>query len=339
MDTSLEILCRGKILYVCDEYIIFARGYNLYKQGIRTKKNEYYCSVHDNGKYPFLSRFKLTRRLFRAEITSFYRNGDTEYCIAKKGIFRRKKEEKHFTKVFSIKRGSRPLNLCFTDEWIFWGEYFANMDKNAVNIYGSNDNGNSWNVVFTFAKGEINHIHGIFKDPYENKIWVATGDRENECIIGYTENYFKTFNIVFRDNQQYRTCNLFFYRDFIIFVTDSQYEKNRIRRFSKNSSETTDISEVQSSVIKGGQCGDKSFFSTAIEPSDVNTDKFAHIWLSSDGENWRDAIAAKKDVYHMILQFGTFEFPTYHTGKPVDYLYFSGKALKGIDNKVCRIKI
>ena len=43
------------------------------------------------------------------------------------------------------------------------------------------------------SKGNINHVHGLFYDKYTQCVWVLTGDRENECIIGYTDDEFRHF--------------------------------------------------------------------------------------------------------------------------------------------------
>ena len=99
-----------------------------------------------------------------------------------------------------------------------------------------------------------------------------------------------------------------------------------------------DREEVQGSVIKGGQVGDVSFFSTTVEPSKVNRDKYAHLWVTKDGLHWEERYKAKKDCWPAIFQFGTFEFPQYNVEK-IDRLYFSGRAVKGLDGKTTYIEL
>lgn len=315
---------KGKIIQCSAANQLIGNGYWL-----KDKQNKY--KVNDK-KYALPSRFALSRRFLRAEITSIYGlDNGAQIAIAKKGLFLRKQGSRFFEKSFSMPRGSKPLNLCFSLSGnIFFGEYFQNMDKQSVNIYCSEDNSQTWHIAYTFTAGHINHIHGLFFDKYTNRIWVATGDRENECIIGYTEDEFKTFKEVFRGGQEYRTCQLFFYKDFIVFGTDTQYEQNVIKKFDRNTLEITTLQEVQGSVIKGGQVGNVAFISTTVEPSTVNTDKYAHLWVTKDGLHWEERYKAKKDWLPSIFQFGTFEFPQYTVDK-IDRLYFSGRALKGLD--------
>lgn len=285
-------------------------------------------------KYALFSKFKFVRRLLRAEITGLYKLSDgSNILVAKKGLFRKCMNDDSYKQCFSIPRGSKPLNICVAPSGsLFWGEYFQNIEKQSVNIYKSEDNGVSWFIVHTFEEGNINHIHGLFYDRYTNRIWVATGDRENECIIGYSEDEFKSFHEVFRGGQEYRLCQMFFYSDFVVFATDSQYIQNEIRLFDRKSLEIKTLAKIQGSAIKGGQSEYVSFLSTTVEPSEVNREKNAHIWVTKDGINWKDVYSAPKDRWPSIFQYGTFEFPRYDS--PIkDKLYFSGRALKGHDGK------
>lgn len=327
-------MINGKVLKVDSGRLLISRGYQL-----SDGENGYY--VRD-GKYGLLSRNKFFRRLVRAEITELYEIGCEEFLVvAKKGLFLKKKAKSTFEKVFAVPRGSKPLNICTaaTTGNLYFGEYFQNMNKQTVHIYRSTDNALSWHIAFMFEEGNINHIHGLFLDPYTNRIWVATGDRNNECIIGYTEDEFKTFTEVFRGGQEYRTCQLFFYKDFIVFGTDTQYQQNVIKKFDRKTLEITELQQVQGSVIKGGQVGDVAFISTTVEPSDVNKDKWAHLWVTKDGLHWEEKYKAKKDWLPSIFQFGTFEFPQYYGIEKLERLYFSGRALKGLDGKTTYIDL
>ena len=326
-------MIKGKALFVeTGDDLMLSHGYLLEDKIGRYK-------VAD-GKYTFPSRFALPRRFLRAEVTGLYtlKNGD-QIAVAKKGLFLRKQGSKSFEKCFAMPRGSKPLNLCFAPSGnIYFGEYFQNMAKEPVNIYCSSDSGHSWHIAYTFDAGNINHIHGVFFDKYTNRIWIATGDRENECIIGYSEDEFRSLQEVFRGGQEYRTCQLFFYKDFIIFGTDTQYEQNVVKKIDRKTLEITTLQEVQGSVIKGGQVGDVSFFSTTVEPSEVNKDKYAHLWVSKDGLQWEERYKSKKDCWPSIFQFGTFEFPQYEVEK-INRLYFSGRAVKGLDGKTTYIDL
>lgn len=328
-----ECKYRGvKALTVFDDYFVGAVGYRLYKYYFDGKRSREYVGRIADCKYAPFSEFSLTRRFMRAEITALYHLADgSSLAIARKGIFRCERGEKIFRKCFNVKRGSRPMNLCVTPSGeIFLGEYFANMGKSAVNIYTSKDGGKSWSVAYTFTEGNINHIHGLYWDKYTESIWVVTGDRENECIIGYTNDGFKTLNIVFRGGQEYRSCVLFFYPEYVVYATDSQYIQNEIKSFDRTTHEIRIIQQVQGSVIKGTQCGDRVMISTAVEPSEVNLGRDSYVWTSENGLEWQQIYNGTKDCLPSIFQFALFEFPTYYEEK-LERLLFSGRAVKKDD--------
>lgn len=323
---------RNKIQIVKPDGIVYSSGLDLISEGglIRLVK----C-----WKSRCLSVVRLIQRFSRSEVTSCHcTNRNALLSVAKKGIFRITNWN-IITKTFTVERGSKPLNICVTESGlIFFGEYFQNLGKDSVHIYKSSDDGRNWSIAYTFAAGNINHVHGVFYDKYTGRVWVTTGDRDNECIIGYTEDEFTTFTEVFRGGQEYRTCQLFFYKDFIVFGTDTQYEQNVIKKFDRQTLEIVNLQEVQGSVIKGGQVGDVSFISTTVEPSKVNTDKYAHLWVTKDGIHWEERYKAKKDwLPATLFQFGTFEFPQYYGIEKLERLYFSGRALKGLDGKTTYI--
>lgn len=319
-----------KVLLAKNRNYIYCKGYSLFEYDMSNEKHASLGRIPD-WKYAPLSHFRLLRRFFRAEITGLYElsNGDL-LAIAKKGLFKRVKGAEKWTKCFTIPRGSKPLNICILPNGhLFFGEYFMNMEKRSVRVFRSDDNAVTWNVAYTFPNGNINHIHGVFFDKFTGRMWCLTGDRENECIIGWTDDEFKTFHDVLRGGQEYRSCHLFFYPDYIIYATDSQYMQNVIKKIDRHTHEITELQRIQGSAIKGGQIGDIAFVSTTIEPSEVNKDQSAHLWITQDGIKWKEVFSAKKDILPAIMQFGTFEFPNYV--HETDQLYFSGRALKNYD--------
>lgn len=328
-----------KILLVKEGGYIYAKGYRLYEHDLSTGKSCYIGCIPD-AKYGLWTKFKLTRRFFRAEITGLYPLTDESLiAIAKKGLFKLDKGASRWKKCFVTPRGSKPLNLCtLPNGHIYFGEYFMNMEKKSVHVYCSIDNGETWNVAYTFAEGNINHIHGLFYDKYTDRMWCLTGDRENECIIGYTDDEFKSFVKVFRGGQEYRACNLFFYPDYFVYATDSQYMKNTIKKVDRKTLEITPLCEIQGTAIKGRQVGEYCMLSTTVEPSEINKDTKSHLWFSKNGTNWNELFSAEKDLFPAILQFGSIEFPNYQTST-ISQVCCSGRALKGFDGKSMFIKI
>lgn len=321
------------IVYIGVTFCIVSKGYKLYRYDLRTGKLVRFSLLLDK-KNQLLSMSRFTRRLFRAEIRNLYHfQNDTWMCIAKKGIFRYNPTTKLFEKCCAIEKGSRPMCLCqANDGTIYYGEYCFNPYRKPMRIFQSKDNGDTWSVAFTFQQGEINHIHGIFQDPYSDKVWVATGDDDTACVFGYTEDGFRTFVRKYAGSQKYRVCQPLFTRDEIIFATDSQYEQNYIRSINRETGEVRDLCEIQGSGIYGAQNGNLMMISTTVEPSKVNLDRSSHLWYSFDGHNWKELCSYEKDcLKDTYFQFGSIRFPNYEGECP--YLAYNGRALKKIDQK------
>ena len=143
-------------------------------------------------------------------------------------------------------------------------------------------------------------------------------------------------NIIFRGGQKYRATNLFFYKDFIIYATDSQYIINSICKINRENFQVDTLYHIQGSAIKGGQNGNLAYLSTTVEPSRINRDKYSHLWMTQDGLTWREIYKAKKDWLPAIFQFGSIEFPRNLTNKG-GLVMFSGRALTKIGDNSCKI--
>jgi len=328
---KIRVLRKIRVLSVNQDTIYASKGYSV-------------IYSHDNGEtwillgvikdliYSFFSMFRLLARLFRAEVNFFIQiEEDSSLCIAKKGIFKLNRQKKKYHKVFHVKRGSRPINICIdSNGYLYFGEYFSNKNRDQVNIYKSLDQGECWDVVYTFPAGEIKHIHGIFYDKFENLLWVVTGDLENECIIANTSDEFRTLNIVFRGGQEYRTTSLLFFKDYIIYGTDSQFIKNSIYLFDRKTLKREEIQKVQGPILSSCIIGNSAFMSTGVEPSSINKDRYAYIWALLNISEWKELISFEKDILPArLFQFGSIYFPSYSSD--VNRLFFSGHALKGID--------
>ncbi len=332
-------LIKGHVaLYIDSDFWILAKGYTLYKYNPITSETEIFAKLND-PKSAIASKFRLTRRALRAEVTHLYHFGIDWFCIARKAIFKLNPQTRIFEICRRISRGSRPMNLCqATDGTIFYGEYFFNPECVAVNVYKSEDNGNTWTTAYTFRQGEINHIHGIFNDPYSTGLWIFTGDDDMACIAGYSEDDFKTIQKRFEGEQKYRICVPLFREKDIIYATDSQFEPNTIRRIDRQTLEIEDLQSIQGSGIYAVDTHHGYAVSTTVEPSEVNIDKSSHLWFSYDGDKWQEICAFPKDRWKTTLfQFGSIRFPHYAT--PSENLVVSGRAIKTIDQSTLIIPI
>ena len=218
--------------------------------------------------------------------------------------------ETEFRVSHRVLRGTRPLHFGATPGGhVFWGEYFDNSRRDEVHIYGSTDRGAHWDVAYTFAKGEIRHVHNVIYDEFENCFWLLTGDEGRECRILRASCDFKNVDVVLSGSQQVRSAALVPTRDAVYFSSDTPLEKNHVYRLDRGGTLAM-IALLPSSSIYGCSVGSSVFFSTMVEPSLINLDREVYVYGSPDGERWQKIPQGKKDRWPMrVFQYGNAFLP------------------------------
>ena len=220
--------------------------------------------------------------------------------------------QSEFHTTHPIARGTRPLHIAAVPAGdVFWGEYFDNASRDEVHIYGSHDAGTHWSVAYTFAKGAIRHVHNIVHDAWENCLWILTGDYGNECRILRASCDLSRIEVVLQGNQQARAVAAVAMQDGLYFSTDTPLEQNFVYRLSRDGT-LTRLSSISSSSIYGCHVGENIFFSTMVEPSEVNRDRNVRIYAGrAEGASaWNPVLSWKKDIWPMgLFQYGNAIFP------------------------------
>ncbi len=261
-------------------------------------------------------------------------------AIVRKRILRCSPGESEFNSVFDVHRGSRPLNICHVPNGgIFFGEYFTNPYRDEVHVYGSLDDGKTWDIVYTFSPGTIRHIHGIFYDEYRKGCWILTGDCGDECRIIFTNDNFKTLETVIAGNQKARAVSVIPLKDGLIIPTDTPQEQNLIQWLDPETGQLEERFRLPGSAFYTGQAGNYLLVSTIVEPSQVNLNNHAVLFFSNDeGHNWIELYRQKKDKWSLkYFQYGAFILPVGKNPESIIYVY--GQALDKIDNHmlVCKL--
>jgi hypothetical protein len=218
--------------------------------------------------------------------------------------------EEEFRISHKVMRGTRPLHITATPAGrLFWGEYFDNARRDEVHIYGSADQGATWNVVYTFPAGAIRHVHNIVYDPWENCLWTLTGDNGSECRILRASLDFKNLDVALSGNQQARAVALVPAENGLYFSSDTPLERNHIYHLDRRGNVTT-LGDLESSSIYGCRAGNGIFFSTMAEPSQINSQANVNIYGSLDGTNWQKQLWWAKDRWPMgLFQYGNAFLP------------------------------
>jgi hypothetical protein len=223
--------------------------------------------------------------------------------------------ETEFRQTHAITRGTRPLHITAVPGGaVYWGEYFDNATREEVHIYASSDGGSTWSVAHTFPKGSIRHVHNIVHDPWQNCLWILTGDYGDECRILRAACDFSRVEAVLKGNQQARAVALVPTEDGLYFSSDTPLESNYIYRMDRQGA-LSQLAPIASSSTYGCRVGTRIFFSTMVEPSEVNPDRHVRVYAgaadsSSAAQSWRPVLEWRKDHWPMgLFQYGNAFFP------------------------------
>jgi hypothetical protein len=126
-------------------------------------------------------------------------------------------------------RGILPSGLCYSDGTIYLGEYIFD-ESRSPRIFISEDLGQSWQTELVLDG--IRHVHAVQVDPYTGDIWITTGDRDSEAMIGRIVD--GQLDVIGTGSQLWRAVELVFTPEYILWGTDCPYKKNYILRVSRD---------------------------------------------------------------------------------------------------------
>lgn len=357
---STKILKRFKPLFIKGDKVFVSRGADVF--AIEGKEKKIIFSFQIGGIKKILNKFKLFYRLKRSGVYSAIEYNGLSFYSYNRQIFSFDFNKNVLTKEVDLKKGNGPLEFSVIqgidkfDEGVYFGEYFGNADKEEIHIYKRKDIG-TWESVYTFSKGEINHIHALVPDRNQNCVWVLVGDFDDSAgIWKATDNFNKVERIV-GGSQQFRSCVAFPVNEGLLYATDSQFEENHIRLLKKAAGrwESKAIFPMNGSSIYGAELKDYYVFSTSTEPRDEKSNLLLSLLDNKKGpgiiKNQSDVIicnketleckvlySRKKDIFpYRLFQFGAIMFPK---GKKIDnslYAYNVGSKENDLSTEIWEV--
>jgi hypothetical protein len=160
---------------------------------------------------------------------------------------------------------------------------------------------------------------------------VLTGDYGDECRILRAACDFSRVDIVLQGQQQARAVAAIPTEDALYFSSDTPLESNSVYRLDRNG-KLTQLAPISSSSIYGCCVGSKVFFSTMVEPSEVNRDRAVRIYGAdvSKDDRWSPLLSWQKDSLPMgLFQYGNAFLPDGNNTTP--YLAVTTAAVKSDD--------
>ena len=281
-----------------------------------------------------------TARAARSDKCNLFINSHGKVIGIRAGVVYSMEEGRAAQPLFTI-QGDCVLHRssCEDDHgWTYFGEYFMNPSRLPVRIWRVSPGLDRWEIAHQFPAGQVRHVHGVYRDPFEkNAWWVTVGDFAGECFLLKTIDSFKTFTRFGDGTQQYRAVNLFFTRDYIHWLTDSNLQQNHAFRMNRRTSRVEQGQPLDASVWYGCPTREGIFLAfTTIERGPAIHSRSSAVLVSEDAFHWEKVFEFKKDFYRpvQLFKYGVISCPSGEMS--ISEFFLSGEGLVGLDG--CSIK-
>lgn len=322
-----------KPLFLTEHGLILAKRDDVYLMKA-DEKPELLFSLPNSTRNRLLDRFSLFFRLRRAGIYSAIGCANEFFFAHNSMLYHYDYVMKKLTEHKRFERGRGPLqftvieNVKGFDDCVCYGEYFENPTFDEVYVY-QYIGGIQWQVVHTFARGTINHIHGLIPDPLNQCVWILTGDFDDAAAIWRATDNFSSVEKIVAGQQHFRACVAFAQPGALLYATDTQLEGNSIRRLEQSGGQwvSKELMAINGSSIYGCELKDYYVFSTSTEPGEEKPNWLLNLIDNKPGpgivKNASDIVLCDKqtlqckvvktlakDCYpYRLFQFGAIMFP------------------------------
>ncbi len=276
-----------------------------------------------------------TARAMRADKANLYVNQAGALLGIRAGVVYAMNDDGSLIPMFRIK-GDSVLHGGICEDlsgWTYFGEYFMNPGRDEVHIYRLDPGVQAWEIAHTFPAGEIRHIHGVYRDPFDPQaLWVTTGDAQGECYLYQTRDRFKTIERIGQGTQRWRAVRLFFTRQYVCWITDSQLEQNYSCRWDRTTGELECGQSMEAPAWYGTTTTEGYHFAfTTVEPGPAVQRDTAGIFVSQDAFTWQEVFKFKKDTWRpmKLFKYGVINCPSGTMSNQA--LYISGEGLEKLD--------
>lgn len=314
---QLKKIFNGKALYQTPTHIWVAKGMTFYAIDYNGKRLTPKISL-GSPLEKLIGYFRLSRHALRVGIHHMLPLPDGNLFVVVKRKAMVIAPDGNIISTFTGFQGNKPghQGVCLAPNGsIFFGEYLLNTDRSKeINLYRSDDCGRSFNVIKSFAPGEIRHIHFIKWDPFEKCLWMGTGDygenNQENCLYRSSDNG-ESWELIGQGSQDWRAIGICFTPTHLVWGTDAGSCPDAVHliRMDRASKKLEILADLEGPCHGCAQYADgRIFFSTGVEGGENEKDNYARL-KEYHGENADNIFSLKKDIWPLIIQYGVMRFP------------------------------
>jgi hypothetical protein len=178
----------------------------------------------------------------------------------------------------------------------YFGEYINGI-KRAVRIICLSEDGKKSDVCYTFEQDEIKHVHGIYWDKYRNRLWITTGDSDEESHFYYTDDEFKSVHKFNGGDQTWRAVSLIATENHLVWGMDAGKDApsdaiNYIYRLDLTTGKRDRIKTIGNPAYHMVQTKSGAMvMGVTYEPGrKQDTKTQASIYYSKNGDEWQELL-------------------------------------------------
>ena len=337
-DRRLQIRHHNLTLHwVSPDVWLASRGYQVWSSATEGSPWTCICSLK-NGLVAQFARHPFIAQAGRLGIQNLIQlSSGTVICVAD-GVLYRSTDLGTFAAVFSDFQGRRPLRMGICQDSlgrICFGEYLVNPERRAIHLWRSEDDAQSWHPVFTWPSGTIAHIHFVQFDPYEQALWVGTGDEDHECQFLWSSDGGVSFDSVGGGTQLWRAGSILFTREAIFWGTDigidHNDQSNYIVKLDRKTRSLQKMMRTEGPAYYSTQLTDGTLVvGTCVERANRHNDRCLHLYWTRDQGEWNNLRLWPKMPAPKIIGPATLTFPL--SDQPLRRLLFNANGTRSRQN-------
>ncbi|WP_153306820.1 hypothetical protein [Desulfonatronum thioautotrophicum] len=251
-------------------------------------------------------------------------------------------------RVFDLKGIKGPLSgglvVDERSDRIYFGEY--NNDRPyAVRIIRGMNDGKDWEVCYQFPEGAIKHVHSIVPDPYRKRLWICTGDSDQESGLYYTDDDFKSVHLFNGGSQVWRMISLFPLEDCLVWGSDAgqdspSYADNYIYKYRFGDKAPVKLAYIQKPAYYSMRLANGLFaLGTTYEAASRDgMQESADLWISKDGLEWKKKFSFpfKPSGRKNRTRYATLNFPK---GEGCEQIFITPENTEKYDFQLIRCQV
>lgn len=304
-----------------------SRGYEIWfsgDEGASWRK----LSALRTGWLPWSARFPFLAQAGRLGIHNLLRlSSGALICVAGGVLYRSTDQAATFKPVLSEFQGRRPLPMGLCQDHlgrIYLGEYWLNKERNPVRLWRSEDDGLTWRPIYTWPA--VRHIHFVQFDPYEQGLWVGTGDENSECQIAYSRDGGLSFETIGGGEQLWRAVSLLFTPEALFWGTDigidHDDQPNYLVRWDRKCRRLQRLMPLDGPAYYSAQTAAGALaVGTAVEGGRNEKDGNLHLYWSQDQRHWNNIRLWRRWQLPGLFGPSTLTFPL--SNAPLSRLLFN----------------